>query len=298
MNHEKTKNAKKVLKKVTYIGVWVNLGLGVFKLIVGSLVHSVALIADGLHSLSDLASDLAVIIGLFLGGRKPDQKHPYGHGRAETFSAFFIALGLIVVGGSMIYYAGMQIAKGRTSNPHMVVIVAASVSVLAKEIIFHVTKKVAIANSSSMLYANAWHHRTDALSSLAVIIGVIAGFLGFDFGDQFAAVAVGVMIIIVGASIINGCFKEVSEESVDSKTVEKISQIINSNKDVMQWHDLKTRTLGREIFMELHILVDPELNITQAHEIAEQVEEKLHAEMIRPINITIHIEPNIERLQK
>ncbi|MCK5473395.1 MAG: cation diffusion facilitator family transporter, partial [Planctomycetes bacterium] len=167
-----------------------------------------------------------------------------------------------------------------------------------KEILYRITKKVAISTHSTALYANAWHHKSDALSSIAVVIGYISLKLGFGHGDQLAAIMVGLMIIIVAVKILGDCLRELGESAVDKKTIENIKNIINENSAVRQWHKLRSRTVGREVFLDLHILVDPNLNITEAHEIAEQLENALHWKMARPVNIIIHIEPDIPQLRK
>ena len=285
-------NANRSIRRVTLTGVIINISLGIIKVIVGLLVGSIALIADGIHSISDLLSDIAVLLGMHFGSKQADKNHPYGHGRVETLTAFLIAAGLILLGGYMIYYAAMDIAAGNISKPSISVIVISAISVLLKELLYIITKKVAVKLNSAMLYANAWHHRADALSSLAVIAGVIAIYMGFEFGDQLAAVAIAMTIIVAGAGIVGKCFREVSEASVDDDLIEKIKELINTNDGVIEWHKLRTRTVGREIFIDVHILVQPQLTITQAHNISETLENKMHAEISRPVNITIHIEPS------
>jgi cation diffusion facilitator family transporter len=286
------------IKSVTYLGMAVNVVLSVIKVAIGLSVASLALIADGIHSLSDMATDVAVLLGLRLGSREPDKSHPYGHGRAETFSGGLVALILIVVGGAMIYYATLAIARDEMTAPHFGILIAAVISIAAKEWLYKVTRKVAIQSHSPALYANAWHHRSDALSSIAVVIGYISLQFGFGHGDQVAAIAVGLMIIWVGVKIIGDTFRELAEAAVDSDTIEHIQKIINSDSSIRQWHKLRTRMVGREVFLDLHILVDPDLKITAAHEISESLEKTLDEQITRPINITVHIEPDVPELRK
>ena len=299
MTHtHKIETANRQIRSVTILGIAVNILLTVLKVLVGLWAGSLALIADGLHSLSDMATDVAVLIGVYFGSKKPDESHPYGHGRIETFSSGFIGVVLILVGVTMIYYAALEIVAGRVVRPSIAVLAIAVVSVLSKEIIYRVTKKVAVKSHSSALYANAWHHRSDALSSIAVIIGFVALELGFVYGDQIAAVAVGLMILFVGVRVLGDCFAELAESAVDSGLVEQIKSLIASETRIRQWHKLRTRTVGREIFLDLHILVEPGLNITEAHEIAENLETILHEHITRPVNITVHIEPDRPELRK
>jgi cation diffusion facilitator family transporter len=297
-HRNKQEAAGRQIRSVTYLGIGVNIALAVVKVVIGSLAGSLALLADGIHSLSDLATDVAVLLGLRLGSKKPDQTHPYGHGRAETLSAGLIALVLILVGGAMIYYATMAIARDEMTTPRLGVLAAAVVSIAAKEWLYRVTQKVAIESHSPALYANAWHHRSDALSSVAVAIGYISLKFHFGHGDQVAAIAVGLMIAWVGVRVIGDSLRELTEGAVDSETIEHIKHIINADSSIRQWHKLRTRTVGREVFLDLHILVDPDLNITAAHEIAESLEKTLDEQITRPINITVHIEPDISALRK
>jgi cation diffusion facilitator family transporter len=298
MSEDKNRIAGRQMKSITYTGAAINAGLSVLKIVIGPLVGSLALLADGIHSLSDLATDAAVLLGLRLGSKEPDRSHPYGHGRIETFSAGAIALVLIVVGGVMIYYATLAIAANKVAAPHVAVLIAATVSIVAKEWLYRITKKVAMRSHSTALYANAWHHRSDALSSVAVVVGFVSLELGFEHGDQVAAIAVGLMIVWVGIRIIADSLQELTEGAVDPATIGHIKEIINANSSIRQWHQLRTRTVGREVFLDVHILVDPELDVSAAHEIAEHLERALDEQMTRPVNITVHIEPDIPALRK
>ena len=291
----------KSIRQVTYLGIAVNLALAFIKLIVGKIAGSIALFADGVHSFSDLGTDIAVLLGVKFGSKQPDAKHPYGHGRIETFSTAAIAGALIVVGCWMIYEASMCIAGIKGGKKEIVfgpfVLLVALGSVVSKEIIFQVTKKTAIKCHSSNLYANAWHHRSDALSSVAVLAGVLSLKLGYEYGDQVAAIAVGLMIVFVGAKIAGKSLEEFSEAAVDPATVRQIERIIEADEKIRKWHKLRTRSVGREIFIDMHILVDPSLNIVQAHDIAEQLETTMHNQIVRPVNITVHVEPDINGMQ-
>ncbi len=298
MDSAKQKIAGRQIKSVTNLAIATNLALFVIKVFVGFLSGSIALIADGIHSISDMVTDLAVLLGFYFGSKEPDQEHPYGHGRIETFSAGLIALLLVFVGLAMIYCAAIAIAKEKVADLGIAVLIVALISVVTKELLFRRTKRVAVESHSPALYANAWHHRSDALSSIAVVIGFVSMRWGYAHGDQVAAIAIGLMIILVGAKIIGGCLHELTESAVDEGTIEHIKSIINSNSSIRQWHRLRSRTVGREVFLDLHILVDPDLNIAGAHEIAESLESALHEQITRPVNITVHIEPDVPALRK
>jgi len=297
MSEDKNSIAARLIHTVTNYSLGLNAGLFLLKIVVGWLGGSMALMADAIHSLSDATTDFVVYLGHYFGSKAPDKSHPYGHGRIETFSAGLIALILIGVGCWMIYYAAIDIAKGNKPEPGMAVLAVACVSIVLKEILFRVTVKAAKQSHSSALYANAWHHRSDAFSSIAVFIGVIALRFGYRFGDQIAAMCVGLMVILVGAKVLGTCFTELAEGAVDHETEELITGVIDANPAIRQWHKLRTRSVGREIFLDLHILVDPELNVRAAHDITESVDAALEEKLTCPVNITIHIEPDLPELR-
>jgi cation diffusion facilitator family transporter len=290
--------AVRQIRAVTYLGAAANVMLAAVKLAIGLAVASLALVADGLHSLSDLSTDGAVLLGSYLGARKPDRTHPYGHGRLETFAAATVALVLVGVGGAMVYYATVAIAKGQTGVAHWGVLVGALLSIVTKEAVYRVTRRAAVESHSSVLYANAWHHRSDALSSVAVLIGYVLLRLGYEYGDHLAAVAVGLMVIFVGVRVIGDVLRELTEGAVDAETVRHIKEVIDADSAIRHWHRLRTRTVGREVFLDVHILVDPKLNVADAHDISERLEQSLDEQISRPVNITVHIEPDLPSLRR
>lgn len=303
MNDNSIESGNRQIKVVTYAGIVTNIALAAVKMLVGLAAGSIALVADSVHSLSDMVTDIAVLLGVHLGSRGPDSKHPYGHGRRETFSSLFVAATLIVVGGFMIYRACLVITGSRVDIEPVCVVgwevfAVAVVSIVLKEMLYQATRRVAVRTHSSVTYANAWHHRSDALSSVAVVIGFAAMEFGYVHGDSVAAVAVGLMIIFVGVRIVGKCIDEFAEASVDEATVAQIESVIGSEHRIRQWHKLRTRSVGREVFLDLHILVDPNLSITDAHEIAESLESSLHEQIVRPVNITVHVEPDLPQLRK
>ena len=291
------------IRRVTYAGMLVNILLAILKTLVGIATGSISLFADGIHSLSDLVTDVAVLIGIRLASQGPDADHPYGHGRFETFSTAFVAVVLIVVGAGMIYKASGDIAEMHATGVEAVtisswVIWIALLSVILKEAIYRWTRNVAARAHSSVVYANAWHHRSDALSSVAVVIGAVAVKFGYPHGDQLGAIVVGLMVIWVGVKVIGNCIGEFAERAVDAKTVEQIQKIIESEKRIRHWHKLRTRRAGREIFLDLHILVDPDLTVTEGHEIADSLERTLHEQIPQPVNVMVHIEPDTPRMRQ
>ena len=298
MNNDKQNIASRQLRLVTYLSIAANVFLIAGKFTVGLMTSSLSLLADAIHSVSDMLTDLAVLLGLYFGSKKPDSSHPYGHGKLETLAAIAIALGLLGVGFGMIYYAALDIAKDNVTRPRNLTLAAAIVAIAVKEAVYRITKAVAIKHHSPAALANAWHDRADALSSVAVIAGVIAQKFGFDHGDQVAAIGIGVMVVIVATKLIRDCLGELIEKTVDQATIEQIKNVIKANGQIRQYHRLRTRTVGREVFLDLHILVDPNLSIAAAHEIASSLENALHEQIARPVNITVHIEPDIPEMRK
>ncbi len=282
----------------------INIVLSVLKCVVGIAVASLSLFADGIHSLSDCLTDIAVLVGIHLGAKEADSEHPFGHGRQETFATAVIALVLIAVGAGMIYKASMDIAKMHYTIGSQPVTISSSViwiallSVITKEALYQWTRIIAVRTHSSILYANAWHHRSDAFSSVAVLFGAVSVKLGYPYGDQLAAIVVGLMIIFVGGKVISDCLGEFAERAVDKQTVRQIQTIIESDRKILNWHQLRTRRVGREIFLDLHILVNPELSIAEAHEISEGLEQALRDQLTQPVNVIVHIEPDLPHLRR
>lgn len=299
MDDNKQTLAAKQIRRVTYASIAANVLILIpAKFIVGFLTGSLSLVADGVNSISDMITDFAVLLGIHLGSKKPDLDHPYGHGKLETLFAAAIALGLLAMGLGMVYYAAHDIATGTVKHPGNLVLVAAGLAIVVKETIYRITKAVALKYHCPAVLANAWHDRADALSSVAVVIGAISQKFGFDYGDQVAAIVIGIMISLVAAGIIRDCLAELTEQAVDQATIDQIEDIIEADKQIRQWHHLRTRAVGREIFLDLHILVDPVLSISDAHDISEKLEAEIRNQLTRPVNIIIHVEPDIPRLRK
>jgi len=298
MPQDKQQIAARQLRLVTYLSIGANVLLIAGKFVVGFITSSLSLLADGIHSVSDMLTELAVLLGLYLGAKKPDSSHQYGHGKLETLAAVVIALSLFGVGLGMIYYAALSIAKDQVTHPRNLVLAAAIGAIAVKEVVYRVTKIVAMKYHCAAALANAWHDRADALSSLTVIAGVAAQKFGFNHGDQVAAIAVGIMVVVVAVRIIADAIGELTERAVDRALIDQIKGIIKANGQIRQYHRLRTRAVGREVFLDLHILVDPSLNVAAAHQIAENLEDALDEQLTRPVNITVHIEPDIPALRE
>lgn len=276
---------------ITYWGMGVNILLAVLKIFVGALINSVALVADGIHSFSDLVTDVTVLISSRAAQKPPDTDHPYGHGKFETIGTQIIGLVLLIVGAGIGWNALSSLYRHDVSFPGSMVVFMALLSILFKEILFQTTKRIAIKQNSTALYANAWHHRSDALSSLAVLIGGIASMAGFGHGDQIAGLIVGIMIIIVAGKIIFQGLKELSEHAVDETIVESIKEILQNHQRIDDWHKLRSRKIGSQIFLDVHIHVAPELTVLESHNLTTEIEHDIRKSLSVPVNTLIHVEP-------
>ena len=289
---------QKKIRSITLWGVLLNIFLMALKLVSGILIRSSALIADGVHSLSDLATDFVVLIGARLSSRPADKTHPYGHGKLDTIASILIAMVLLAISFGLIWSAGLAIYQRKLNYPGYMLLVVAFVSVISKEILFFVTRRISRITQSTVLYANAWHHRSDSLSSLAVLIGGVASLLGWGSADQVATIVVGFMIIGVAGKILFDGLLELSEHSADSESIQKIEDVLSKEAGISSWHALRTRKLGAELFIDVHVLVDPALSVQKSHDISMKIEGKIKKELSNPSNILVHIEPDIEKMRK
>jgi cation diffusion facilitator family transporter len=279
------------IRSITLWGALVNFLLVVIKIFSGVLIKSSALIADGFHSLSDLATDFVVLASTQLSNRPPDEAHPYGHKRFETLATQIVGLILLIVGFLFIWRSSEAIFRGEENFPGAIMLIVAGISVVAKEVLFFLTRKISRETHSSALYANAWHHRSDSLSSAAVLIGGVASLLGWGYADNVATIVVGLMIIGVAGKILYEGLIEITEHSADKESIDKISKILSAEPEVLDWHALRTRRVGGELFIDLHLLVDPEISVRDSHVICERVEKEIEKVLKKPVNVLIHIEP-------
>lgn len=292
MTHDSFRERDRRIRSITLWGALLNLLLMALKIISGILIHSTALIADGIHSLSDLATDFVVVIGSRLSNRPADESHPYGHQKFETVSAVLISLVLIAVSAGLIWAAAQSLLKGAGRFPGALVLVIAGISVVSKEVVFQVTRRMAKETRSASLYANAWHHRSDAFSSIAVFAGGIAGLLGWAMADLAATIVVGFMILGVGLKFLYQGLVELTEHSADHESIEVIKAILAAEEEICGWHALRTRKLGGELFVDLHVLVAAKLTVQESHDITLRIENHIKSQLSKPVNVLIHIDPD------
>lgn len=260
----------------TLVSVAVNIVLTVFQLTVGLFAHSTALVADAIHSLSDLVSDGVVLVANKHSQKAPDADHPYGHRRFETAASLIIGALLLSVGIGMLWNSYTKLMNpSAIPQVHSVALVVALMALVGKELLFRYLLAVAKRVRSSMLTANAWHARSDAASSLVVAIGILANISGFPLADPLAALIVGLMIIRMGWKFFFVSFSDLMDRAVDEGTEERIRGHLLSTPGVHGIHDLKTRKLGDMIWVEVDLEMDGTLTITQGHAIATEARERV-----------------------
>lgn len=283
---------------VTLIGSVVNIILTVFKILAGILGRSTAMIADGIHSLSDLLSDIVVIVFVKISAKGRDKDHDYGHGKFETFATLIISLMLIVVAVNLmsggINKIRLILNGGEVSSPGMIALWAAVASIVLKEILYRYTIIQGKALNSPMMIANAWHHRSDAFSSVGSLLGIAGAiFLGDKFVilDPITGCVISIFILVMAVKMSVPAIKELLDVSLPDDVEEKIEATAKSVKGVVDLHELKTRREGPGIIMEGHLVLDSEISLKEAHDISKKVEDALRKEFGSETQISLHLEP-------
>ena len=286
-NNERTKASQ----KITLIGAAVDFLLAIFKVIAGMLGNSGALIADGIHSFSDLLSDGVVLYAAKHANEEADEDHPYGHKRFETVATLGLAIILAIVGIGIIYDAIERLDNPNVLSHSMLLFGVTVLSILSKELLFWVTIKVAKTYKSNMLKANAWHHRSDALSSVVVLVGIFGSLNGYPYLDGVAAIIVGLMVMAIAWELGLNATKELVDTSIDIEEVEKLRKAIGMISGVNSVHSLRTRKIGHAISADVHVQVDPFLSVSEGHIITISVE-RVAKECLEDLHdVTVHIDP-------
>ncbi len=289
-----TKQARyEATRNVTLVGAVVNILLSVVQLVGGVFSHSQALIADGIHTLSDLASDFVVLIAAKIAKQDADESHPYGHGRFETLGTVILGLSLTAVAVGIIFNAVTRLLNSESLiQPTPIALIFAAIAIMAKEGLYQYTMRVANRLSSKMLEANAWHHRSDAISSLVVAVGV-AGSVIFEIPwlDAAAAILVALMVFYMGFRLIIDSTMELVDSAWDADKIEEMRSFINKVEGVEHVHMLRTRMMGNDVLADFHLQVNPYLSVSEGHYIAENMMAKLRKEFPELSDITVHIDP-------
>jgi cation diffusion facilitator family transporter len=279
-------------RNVTVVGAVVNLLLSIGKVAIGIIGASPALVADGVHSLSDLLTDVLVVWAAKHGSRDADEDHPYGHGRIETVITVALGVVLLLVAAGIIYDASSRLFHPeRLTHPGMLALVMAAISVVSKEALYLYTLRVAKRIRSNLLKANAWHHRSDAISSIVVIVGIGGTMAGLPYLDAIAAVAVGLMIARIAWELGWHAVHELMDTALETERVEAIRRVIQSVDGVNELHTLRTRRMGADALVDVHIQVDPLLSVSEGHHISERVRQKVIREIEEVQDVLVHIDP-------
>ena len=290
---------EKQIRDITLWGSLVNVVLTICKIVAGILGRSAAMVADGIHSLSDLMSDVVILIFVHLSSKERDCDHDFGHGKYETLATVIVSLILLVVGAELM--AGgvksiISIANGETvANPGWIALIAAVVSIVAKEGIYQATMAVSRKVESQALVANAWHHRSDALASIGSLLGIGGAMLlgnKWSMLDPIASCLISIAIIVIAVKMSIPCIKDLLEASLPEDVEQRIISLAKSVEGVNDIHELKTRRNGSSKIIDAHIVVDPEISITKAHDIATEVEQQLIKEFGPQTQISLHMEPD------
>ena len=283
---------RKVTQRVTIVGALVNLTLAIVKISVGYWSRSQSLIADGFHSLSDLASDILIWWVAGHAAEGPDEEHPYGHGRFETAATLGLGAALVLVAGGITLDAIERLFETeRLWKPSVWAMYVALGSVLANEALYWYTLAAAKRVRSEMLKANAWHHRTDAISSIVVLIGVGGTLLGYDRLDAIAAIIVGLMVAKVGWDLGWGAMQELVDSALEEETIEQIRRIIEDVHGVRSVHMLRTRRQGHEALADVHIQVEPWVSVSEGHMVSTAVELRIKKGVDEITDVTVHVDP-------
>ena len=281
------------IRRITWIGIVVNLGLAIVKFIFGFLGSSQAVIADAVHSISDISTDFAVLFGVKFWSAPPDEDHPYGHRRIEALITAVIGLSLLIVAFGLGYKSLTTIRDDHIGQTAWIAILGPSLSMVSKEILYRWTVKIGNRVKSSAVVANAWHHRSDALSSVPafVAVAVSATNTKWAFVDHIGALIISIFILKVSWDVIRPSLSELIDRGASAKDhliIKKIARSIHGVKDV---HALRTRRFGSNLHVDLHILVDAEISVYQGHNISEEVKKELIREGPNVLDVVVHLEP-------
>lgn len=278
-------------KKVSVQTIVVNVLLSAFKIIAGIFGHSSAMIADGIHTVSDVVTTVIVILGLSISSKEADSDHPYGHEKFESALAKLISILLFATGFYIGYGAIKNLISGEYSQPGFIALVAAAASILVKEGMYWYTLITARKIQSIGMEADAWHHRSDALSSIGTFLGILGARFGLSFLDPVAAIIVSIFVMKVGIDLYLKSMDELVDKSADAKTLEEIKFFTFSVEGVEEINDLKTRVFGNKIYVDLEISVDRNLSVEEGHYIAENVHNSIENNISNVKHCMVHVEP-------
>ena len=285
---------QKVANRVSIITIIGNLLLSVTKLLAGIIAHSGAMISDAVHSASDVFSTFVVIIGIKLASKKPDKEHPYGHERMECVAAIILAVVLLMTGIGIGMDALKNILHGNYANlqvPGVLALIAAIVSIVSKEGMYWYTRYNAKKIDSSALMADAWHHRSDAFSSIGALIGIAGARMGYPVMDSIASLVIFLFILKAAFDIFKDAVDKMVDHSCDAETEKQIYDCVMKNKNVMGIDLLQTRIFGNKIYVDVEIQADGSITLQEAHDIAEDVHDEIEQTFSKVKHIMVHVNP-------
>ncbi|MDR2694235.1 MAG: cation diffusion facilitator family transporter [Chitinispirillales bacterium] len=285
-----------IANRVSVVSIIVNAALSAFKLAAGILAHSAAMVSDAVHSLSDVLSTFIVIIGVNLAGQKSDRAHPYGHERFECVASIILAL-MLGLTGVWIGYSGVKsMVDGGYENrvlPGGMALVAAVVSIAVKEWMYRYTRAAAKKINSGALLADAWHHRSDALSSVGAFIGILGAVLGFPALDAAASLVICLFIAKAAYDIFMDAINKMVDKSCDEETLNALRALVTAQSGVIAVDDIRTRIFGSKMFVDIEIAADKDLALTQAHKIAESVHDAVEKNFPTVKHCMVHVNPGV-----
>ena len=287
-------NMEKIAMKVSIISIIANVVLAAFKLVAGILAHSSAMVSDAIHSASDVFSTFVVMIGIKIASKEPDEEHPYGHERMECVAAIILAT-ILCITGLGIGKNALEFITGNSSEvsvPGMLALIAASVSIIVKEAMFWYTRHYAKKIDSGALMADAWHHRSDALSSIGAFIGIIFARMGYVMMDSIACLVICVFIVKAAYDIFKDAIDKMVDKSCSSEVEAEIRTIVMSVDGVKGIDSLSTRLFGNKMYVDIEIRADGEKTLNETHEIAEAVHDSIEAQFEKVKHIMVHVNPD------
>jgi len=281
-------------RSVTWVGLVIDALLGSAKILAGVFFHSQAILADGFHSASDLITDVAVLAGLGAAERPADGRHHYGHRRISTLVAMFVGAALFVVAMSIAYKAVVSFRRPHGPLTSLLPLALAAATIPVKELLFHLTRHVGRTVSDVSLIANAWHHRSDAFTSVAATVGlavVAVGGPGWAFVDELTALVLSAFLVVAAARIIQTSSGELIDRAPGRATLAAIEQAVTHTEGVHDFHAVRARQIGGKVAMDIHVLVDPELTVREGHDIASAVEQHVRQADTNVVEVVVHVEP-------
>ena len=277
-------------KRIVLLGLATNFSLTILKFVAATYGNSRVMMADAIHSSSDFLTDIIVLLGLKFSSRPSDRCHQFGHGKYETLSTLILSAILLVVAYETGKSAIVSIVEGQFSRPGTIALIAAAISIIVKETLFQITIRTGKKIGSSILIANAWHNRSDALSSIAALIGIGGTMIGIQMLDSIAAIAVALLILKLAIQFGWKSLSELLETSVEAEIQDRIINLSLQCEGVKDVHKLRTRKAGNRIFADIHVLVNPDLSVMKGHDIASTVRKKILFVM-ENTDVIVHIEP-------